>query len=36
MKRGQLVVDRIVKWIIALSIILVVGFAARGIIGKFA
>lgn len=36
MKRGQMVVDKVVKWIIALSIVIVVAIAAREIIGKFA
>jgi hypothetical protein len=31
-----MVVEKIVKWIIALAIIVAVGFSARGIIGRFA
>lgn len=27
--------ERVIKWIIALAIIVAVGFAIRGIIGKF-
>lgn len=36
MKRGSMIVDKVVKWIIALSIIAAVAIAAREIIGKFA
>ena len=31
-----MVVEKVLKWIIALAIIVVVGFAVRGIVGKFA
>jgi len=35
-KRGSMVVEKVIKWIIVLAIIIAVGFAARNIIGKFA
>lgn len=31
-----MVVEKVVKWIIALGIIVAVGFAARGIVSRFA
>ena len=34
-RRGSGFVDRVVKWIIALAIIVAAGFAVRSIIGKF-
>ena len=35
-KRGSMVVEKVIKWIIALAIIVAVGVAVRGIVGKFA
>ena len=35
-RRGSVVVEKVIKWILALGIIVAVGFAAKNIIGKFA
>jgi len=36
MKRGSMIVDKIIKWIIALLIIAAVGLSAQNMIGKYA
>ena len=36
MKKGSMVVEEVIKWIIVLAIIVAVGFAAKNIIGRFA
>jgi hypothetical protein len=35
MKKGM-VVDEVVKWIVAIAILIAAGFAVRGIVAKFA
>jgi hypothetical protein len=36
MCRRGMISERVIKWIIALAILVATGFAVRGIIGKFA